>query len=56
MKNVICTILYFILIIGVPVFFTLNGFGVTTWQWWAVTSSILVSYNIGVIRGMNFDN
>ena len=56
MKNFICNTLYIILIMGISSLFTINGFGVTTWQWWVVAGSIFASYIIGVIRATDFGN
>ena len=50
MKNAICTTLYFILITGFPLIFTINGFGVKTWQWWTLTLGIFLAYIIGMAR------
>ena len=49
MKNAICSILYLILIIVVPGIFSINGFGIDTWQWWTVSVSIFMAYLIGAI-------
>jgi hypothetical protein len=56
MKNFICNTLYIILVTGVPSLFTINGFGVTTWQWWVVAGSICASYIVGGIRATDFGN
>lgn len=49
MKNTIYNILYFILIIGLPLVFTMNGLGVTTWQWWTLTLGMCVCYVLGML-------
>lgn len=53
MKNSICTIIYFIISIGLPMLFAANGFGITSWQWWCLEFGIFTSYIIGVIKGMD---
>lgn len=50
MKNIICSILYIIVIAGSSLIFTFNGFGVDTWQWWAQFSGIFISHLIGMLR------
>lgn len=53
MKNFICNIIYAIIIIGIPMLFTLNGLDITTWQWWALFGSICVAHVVGIIKGMD---
>ena len=47
----ICDVILAILIIVLPLIFALNGLGVDTWQWWALSVGILVSNIIGFIEG-----
>jgi hypothetical protein len=51
MKTSIISIIYFIIQAGLPVLFSANGFGVTTWQWWTLSIGIFLSYILGVIKG-----
>ena len=55
MKNIICTILYLIVQMGLSILFTINGFGVDTWQWWALCLGIFSSYIIGMLRMVDFE-
>jgi lysylphosphatidylglycerol synthetase-like protein (DUF2156 family) len=55
MKNIICNILYFIVIAGISILFTLNGFGVDTWQWWAQFVGIFVSHILGMLKMVDFE-
>jgi hypothetical protein len=55
MKNMICNILYLILIVGIPALFSLNGFGIDTWQWWAVLLSIFISNLLGLLKMADLD-
>ena len=55
MKNLICQILYSLLIIVMPLIFSINGLGITTWQWWTLFGSIFFAYIIGMLRMMDFE-
>ena len=55
MKNIICTILYIIVLAGSSILFTLNGFGITTWQWWAQFSGIFIAHILGMLRMVDFE-
>lgn len=55
MKNIICTILYFIVLMGVSILFTINGLGIDTWQWWAQFSGIFVAHLIDMLRMVDFE-
>ena len=55
MKNIICKILSMALIIGFPLLFSINGYGIDTWQYWAVLSGIFVSHILGMLRMVDFE-
>ena len=55
MKNIICSILYIAVMTGSSIVFTLNGFGIDTWQWWVQFSAILISHILGLIRAVDFE-
>ena len=55
MMNIICQVLYSILIIVLPMIFSLNGFGIDTWQWWTLFLGILAAYIIGMLRMVDFE-
>jgi hypothetical protein len=55
MKNSICKILYTLLIVGLPLIFAINGYGLGTWQWWAVLFGIFVSHILGMLRMEDFE-
>ena len=50
MKDIICKILSTLLIIGLPVLFSCNGYGLDTWQYWAVFLGIFFSHILGMLR------
>ena len=50
MMKIISEVLYVILIIVLPMIFSLNGFGIDTWQWWTLLLGIFVAYVIGMLR------
>ena len=53
MKKSKSSIIYSIIQIGLPLLFSAKGFGVTTWQWWALSIGILISYIVGIIGGVD---
>ena len=55
MKNFICSILYTAVIAGSSIAFTLNGFGIDTWQWWLQFTCIFVSHILGLLRAVDFE-
>ena len=56
MKKNICSIIYFILILILPGIFTINGLGITTWQWWTLFLGMTTSYSLGIIIGSYMDD
>ena len=55
MKNFICSVLYTAVIAGSSIAFTLNGFGVNTWQWWVQFSAIFISHILGLLKVVDFE-
>jgi len=55
MKNIICQIIYSILIIVLPLIFSINGLGITTWQWWTLFFGIFIAYILGMLRMVDFE-
>jgi hypothetical protein len=54
-KNIICTILYMAVLESTSIAFTVNGFGVNTWQWWAQFVGIFVAHLLGMLRVVDFE-
>ena len=55
MKNIICQIIFSLLIICLPMIFSINGLGIDTWQWWTLFLGIFVAYMIGMLRMVDFE-
>ena len=49
--SLVCIMIFCILIIVLPKIFAMNGLGVDTWQWWALTLGIFISNIVGFIEG-----
>jgi hypothetical protein len=46
----ISSILYFVVMTGMSLLFTLNGLGPDTWQWWAQFFGIFLAHILGMLR------
>ena len=55
MKNIICSMLYFVVMAGSSIAFTLNGFGIDTWQWWVQFFAISISHILGLLKAVDFE-
>lgn len=55
MKKIIAEMIYTCLVIAVPFAFAKSGYGLNTWQWWAVAGSILIANIAGYAEGSSGD-
>ena len=55
MKSFICTVIYCILVIGGTILFTLNDFGLTSWQFQAFIGGTFAAYTLGVVVGADYE-
>jgi hypothetical protein len=50
-KQFLCTLIFAIIEIGVPLLLAFSGIGYTHWQWWMVLLGIVFAYFIGLAQG-----
>lgn len=55
MKRIIGNTISSILIFGLPILFAANGYGLATWEYWAVLSGVFFSNVFGMLRMVDFE-
>jgi hypothetical protein len=55
MKRIIGNTISSILIFGLPILFATNGYGLATWEYWAVLGGVFFSNVFGMLRMVDFE-
>ena len=50
MKDIVCNILYFMAMVGLPLTFSVSGLGIDTWQWWTLLTGMFTCHILGVLK------
>ena len=49
----VCKAIFGVLIVCLPMIFAIDGLGLNTWQWWALSVGLIASNIVGYIEGLN---